>query len=528
MTTRMYDITYDTEFLPPEPEKGNIEYKLRIKNDPTRLIGLATQMRWRLAEGYHDKDIYEALYYIGVHDKGKILNVSDEILEESVINFKKICGLCPAKIVDLKKFKTKAGKIICIRIHKKIDVPDCVDMKILNLGNTNVGKTTFIATLTHDAVDNGKGSARLSVLRHPHELIEGKSSSISLQFIGYKENQHINTESGISMSWIGIQEESDKIINLIDLPGDTKYQRLRLETVLNYCADMVFIFIDGTNIDTELDDMLKYCEICTEINQKFSIIITKIDLLSEHEIEEVNMTVKGAIIDSTSNKAFDITDESINIFDNTIDTIPILMVSNLDKKYAMLTHKFINKISQQKSYEHTNDNDVMFYALDVFYKYDIGEIIVGILKNGRIKVGNTLTLGQEGKDIQEKVKILSIQKKQVPYQRADESPDILALTIDKITDKNRHIVLTNGTYDDIYTDVIHIKLNDKYIGKFKPTKNPVCAFIGNYCGKVDVLDTPDNGKYLVVKIPNTKVISIINSFVIIKKYSELFVGTIIP
>lgn len=525
MITKMYDITYDTEFLPPEPEKGNIEYKLKIKDDPTRLIGLATQMRWRLNEGYRDKDIFEALYYIGVHDKGKILNVDDKELEESVTNFKRICALCPAKIVDLKKFKTKAGKIICIRIHKKIDVPNCVDMKILNIGNTNVGKTTFTATLTHDAVDNGKGSARLNVLRHPHEFIDGKSSSISLQFIGYKENQHVNTESDISMSWVDIQEESDKIINLIDIPGDPKYQCLRLSSILNYCANMIFIFVDGSNIDSELDEMLKYCEICNEIDQNFTIIVTKIDLLDDSQIDDVNKIVKGAISDSVGKNAFDITDETVDIFDNTIDTVPILMISNLNKKSAQLAHKFINKISKKNPYEHSNHNDIIFYALDVFHKYEIGEIIVGILKSGKIKVGNSLTLGQD-KNEHETVKILSIQKKQIPYQRADESPDILALTIDKITGKNRSIVLTDGIYNDMYTNKICVKLNDKYVGKFKTPKNQIYVFIGNYCEKVNVINVSDDNQYITINIPDIKIVAINKSYVIIKKYSELFVGTI--
>jgi GTPase len=38
--------------LPPEPQQGNIEYKLKLVNPSShRLEHLVTQMKWRLREG---------------------------------------------------------------------------------------------------------------------------------------------------------------------------------------------------------------------------------------------------------------------------------------------------------------------------------------------------------------------------------------------------------------------------------------------------------------------------------------------
>lgn len=48
-------------FLPPEPEQGNIEYKLKLVNPSSqRFEHLVTQMKWRLREGHG-----EAIYQIG-------------------------------------------------------------------------------------------------------------------------------------------------------------------------------------------------------------------------------------------------------------------------------------------------------------------------------------------------------------------------------------------------------------------------------------------------------------------------------
>lgn len=48
--------------LPPEPEQGNIEYKLKLINPSNqRFEHLVTQMKWRLREGHG-----EAIYQIGI------------------------------------------------------------------------------------------------------------------------------------------------------------------------------------------------------------------------------------------------------------------------------------------------------------------------------------------------------------------------------------------------------------------------------------------------------------------------------
>ena len=48
--------------LPPEVEKGNVEYKLKLIDcSSSRFERLVTQMKWRLQEG-----LGEAIYQIGI------------------------------------------------------------------------------------------------------------------------------------------------------------------------------------------------------------------------------------------------------------------------------------------------------------------------------------------------------------------------------------------------------------------------------------------------------------------------------
>lgn len=62
--------------LPPEPQFGNIEYKLKlISPSKQRLDHLVTQLKWRLNEGNG-----EAIYEIGVTDSGEHLKYSRDSL----------------------------------------------------------------------------------------------------------------------------------------------------------------------------------------------------------------------------------------------------------------------------------------------------------------------------------------------------------------------------------------------------------------------------------------------------------------
>jgi hypothetical protein len=76
--------------LPPEPQFGNIEYKLKlISPSKQRLDHLVTQLKWRLNEGNG-----EAIYEIGVTDSGEffllflacvLLNVSIRFKASSMV-----------------------------------------------------------------------------------------------------------------------------------------------------------------------------------------------------------------------------------------------------------------------------------------------------------------------------------------------------------------------------------------------------------------------------------------------------------
>jgi len=52
-------------------------------------------------------------------------------------------------------------------------------------GNVDSGKSTLIGVLTSATLDDGRGSARSTILKHRHEQENGRTSAITVEVMGY-------------------------------------------------------------------------------------------------------------------------------------------------------------------------------------------------------------------------------------------------------------------------------------------------------------------------------------------------------
>lgn len=53
------------------------------------------------------------------------------------------------------------------------------------LGNEGAGKSTLIGVLISNKLDQGNGESRQYVFRHAHECLNGRTSSVSQQILGF-------------------------------------------------------------------------------------------------------------------------------------------------------------------------------------------------------------------------------------------------------------------------------------------------------------------------------------------------------
>ena len=84
-----------------------------------------------------------------------------------------------AQLMINKVKKGIEGDLAEVQVRRNQIVALNVDIKITLLGSEGAGKSTLIGVLTSGKRDNGKGGARTNVFRHKHEILDGRTSSIS-------------------------------------------------------------------------------------------------------------------------------------------------------------------------------------------------------------------------------------------------------------------------------------------------------------------------------------------------------------
>ena len=118
--------------------------------------------------------------------------------------------------------------------------------------------------------DDGKGFSRKLVLRHTHEKNSGDTSSIKYDTIGFLDKKIINYDIGLEFGMENIHNTSDRLLNLIDLPGDIKY----MKTILFGISSILLKKPSVIRIDTELNKVRFLSECMFIIFQLLSARLT--------------------------------------------------------------------------------------------------------------------------------------------------------------------------------------------------------------------------------------------------------------
>lgn len=156
--------------LKRESDTGPVEHKWRLKRPaPVRFQQLVTQLRFRLGEGNG-----ECFYYVGVHDDGSLVGLSEGDLVASLETLHLMAAEAGARASVLRRLKGGSGRrCVIVRVTRAAARQlSCTDLRIAVAGSVDSGKSTLVAALTHGNsghpfLDDGRGSARMAVC-HPH------------------------------------------------------------------------------------------------------------------------------------------------------------------------------------------------------------------------------------------------------------------------------------------------------------------------------------------------------------------------
>ncbi len=402
-----------------ELDFGNTEYKLKLCGiNNQKLAKRITQMKFRLREGNG-----ECHYYIGVEDDGNPLGISEKEMEISIETIEKMVSeIENAKITKIDYLKGQKGLISEITIIKRNN--NIINEKISNLNNNQnyeelkigligeeySGKSTLVGCLISDKKDNGNGLTRTNVFKHRHEINCGKTSSFTHQIMGFdKSGKKTNiNDFGNLNSWSVIVNNSEKIINFIDMGGSEKSLKNSIKTLSNNYLDYIVLCISVDKGITK--NTVLFLEMIFKLNIPVIVVFTKIDLINENDRGNV-LYIFGKVLKKFKcgkNPLVVKNKDDIVMFSSNMNEgiIPIFLLSNktgegldyLNNFFSILPNKEEDKINYNKNNDDINNILNMRFDFLKIHKDEEGKnenkfIVEGIVTQGKILSNERYNLG---------------------------------------------------------------------------------------------------------------------------------------
>ncbi|CAO3647732.1 unnamed protein product [Cunninghamella echinulata] len=398
---------------------------------------LITQLQWRLTEGKG-----EALYELGVNDDGTLTGLSNQDMTATLDTLRRMAEALNAEVSIAREMKLSDDKeekcIIEALVQKRSILDDKInytDIRMAIIGDTGVGKSTFLAHISHGIKDTGRGTARISLLRHPHEIETGNTSCIAHEMIGYtSQGELINDACQFIETWEQICEASNKVITFLDTCGNIKYMRTTISALTGYCPDYAILVVSaslGGSCITEI--AREHTSLVTMLEVPLSIVITKIDQATNEQISDCIHSVQLFLssfsgvknhhrvpIRITSENEIDV-EACANSMMEHGSAVPIFTVSNVTGANMNLIHRFFNALSASKSnsFYHLLEEPVEFQIEQVYVLVDVGIVVGGVLRQGRINIKDdehqrTFALGPNSHGQFIKAKVVSIHRHRMP------------------------------------------------------------------------------------------------------------------
>ena len=294
---------------------------------------------------------------------------------------------------------------------------DLTTLKVAIVGGVDAGKSSLIGVLTHDILDDGRGSARLKILKSKHERESGRTSNVSYNYIKYSSTD-AKTSSDELIS------DVDREITMIDLAGHEKYLKTTLFGITGHFIDYALVIV-GSNMG--VNRMTKeHMSILLWLNIPFVVLLTKEDICpptiyTEHK-QKLRRLLKIPLFHKKS-VTIDSDEDFEAFFNNCTDenyfntNIPIITTScktgkNIDKIHTMfktLPTKHIS-MSDTNIPAPIKNVSIISYIECAYNVKGVGLVITGSLGNKctPLETGATLYIGPFG---DEKIYMIQVRVK---------------------------------------------------------------------------------------------------------------------
>lgn len=126
---------------------------------------------------------------------------------------------------------------------RQTKVEDLSEVRICVTGNVDAGKSTLLGVLTKNALDDGRGKARVNLFRFKHELESGRTSSVGTEVMGFDSKGEI-VAAAPGKPKLDPEEvivQSVKVVTFLDLAGHEKYLKTTVFGMTGCCPDFVML-----------------------------------------------------------------------------------------------------------------------------------------------------------------------------------------------------------------------------------------------------------------------------------------------
>ncbi|GBP11302.1 GTP-binding protein 2 [Eumeta japonica] len=236
-------------------------------------INLRVQLKWRLRSGGGS-----AVYVVGVRDSGALRGLSTAPLRASLRTLHAMAGALDARVEHVAVRKVAARRAVAeVTVRKLADSHQSVELRVAVMGANEAGKSTLIGVLTQGELDNGRGSARLNMFRHVHEVRSGRTSSLSHEILGFDaQGNVVNYGCSELMTAERIGERSARLVSFLDLAGHHKYQRTTVHGLTGYSPHYAMLVVSATAGVSRMCE--EHIGLLLALDLPFSIVVTKIDM----------------------------------------------------------------------------------------------------------------------------------------------------------------------------------------------------------------------------------------------------------
>lgn len=151
------------------------------------------------------------------------------------------------------------------------------ELRIATIGNVDAGKSTLTSVLTLGIPDDGRGAARTRIMKNPHEIESGRSSTISNYFIRANDP---------------LKPDRQLVIDFRDLAGHNKYLKT---TLRGMCRPLDYAMLVIAANDGIMEMTREHFRLSLNLRIPLFIVITKIDMVTPNMIETVRNQITNIL-----------------------------------------------------------------------------------------------------------------------------------------------------------------------------------------------------------------------------------------